>query len=428
MPSALLDRSRVKPDHATMPGLIVALSAAMDLVDPALAYHHKRVGALAGNLALALGLTPRMAAHATLAGMLHDIGYLGRNRADRSAAGRPTDRSARIGGRILSIAGFARHLAAPVAHHHLVWQRVKTVDGLSHDDAILAQIVHLADLIDRMLDRVKPIHSQARQAREHVAPLDDDMLAPAVKAAFLRASDTDAFWLEASAIDLDRRLERLSAAGNGFELSAADLTEFGRLYSILVDARSVFTATHSWGVAAVVEAMGRRAGLPHETVVALELAGQLHDVGKLAIDLDILEKPGPLTPDEFAAMRAHTYYTEVLLRRVPGFDDLAEWAGDHHERLDGKGYPRRRLGAELPLAARLLTVADRYVAITEDRPYRDAFAPGEAIDLIERDAAQGAIDARFAGLLRDDLDAIDGIRREAQLEERRFVADILADE
>ena len=158
------------------------------------------------------------------------------------------------------------------------------------------------------------------------------------------------------------------------------------------------------------------------------VGAMLHDVGKLAIDVAILEKPGPLTQDEFAAMRAHAYYSEVLLRRVPGFDDLAKWAGDHHEQLDGNGYPHRHTQDDLPPEGRLLTVADRYVAMTEDRPYRSAFTPAQAIERIEADAVNGAIDPRFTALLHDHLDAIDGIRREAQLEEQRFVAQILADE
>lgn len=406
----------------------MALSAAMDLIDPGLAYHHKRVGMMAGNLAAAMGLPPAEIARATLAGMLHDIGYLGRDEGAWTPEERPTDRSARIGGRILSIAGFTRDLAIPVAHHHLPWDRVKAVGGLTCDDAILAQILHLADLTDRMLDRVNPLHPQARAARARIDALDANALAPSVKAAFTRASAADAFWLEAAAIDLDRRLERLAAPAASEALVADDLTEFGRLYSIVVDARSVFTATHSWGVAAVSEAMGRQAGFSSDTVVALELAGQLHDVGKLAIDVAILEKPGPLTPDEFAAMRAHAYYSEVLLRRVPGFDDLAKWAGDHHEQLDGNGYPHRHTQDALPPEGRLLTVADRYVAMTEDRPYRSAFTPAQAIERIEADATKGLIDLRFTALLHDHLDEIDGIRREAQLEERRFVAEILADE
>ncbi len=406
----------------------MALSAAMDLIDPGLAYHHKRVGMMAGNLAATMGLPPTEIARATLAGMLHDIGYLGRDEGAWTPEERPTDRSARIGGRILSIAGFTRDLSIPVAHHHLPWDRVKAVGGLSCDDAILAQIVHLADLTDRMLDRVNPLHPQVRAARARIDALDENALAPSVKAAFARASTADAFWLEAAAIDLDRRLERMAAPAASEALVADDLTEFGRLYSIVVDARSVFTATHSWGVAAVTEAMGQQAGFSPDTIVALELAGQLHDVGKLAIDVAILEKPGPLTQDEFAAMRAHAYYSEVLLRRVPGFDDLAKWAGDHHEQLDGNGYPHRHTQDDLPPEGRLLTVADRYVAMTEDRPYRSAYAPADAIERIEADALKGVIDLRFTALLHDHLDAIDGIRREAQLEEQRFVAQILADE
>lgn len=423
---AILDRSRMRPDHVSIPGLVTALATAMDLVNAPLANHHKRVGIFAGNIAAALGLDATETARATLAGMLHDIGYLNLRESTWSADERPTSRSAGIGGRILSIAGFTRGLAAPIALHHLDWRELRATPGISAADAKLAQILHLADMVDRMLDRRRPVERQSADVRAQIATLESELIFPDVRGAFERASHADAFWLDGVSTGLDRRLDQLTAPSRGIALSETDLAEFGRLYSIVVDARSAFTATHSWGVAAVVEALGRAAGLPNEALVALELAGQLHDIGKMAVDSAILEKNGPLSPEEFATMRTHAYYTAVLLGRVPGFDEIAEWAGDHHEQLDGNGYPYGRPGDVLPIESKLLAVADRFVAITEDRPYRAAFGPAAAMSLIARDAARDAIDRSCVDVLYDNLDTIDGIRREAQQEEKRFVARILA--
>ena len=106
----------------------------------------------------------------------------------------------------------------------------------------------------------------------------------------------------------------------------------------------------------------------------LHRAALLHDVGKLGVSNLILDKPGKPTDEEMAIIRKHPDYSQQILQRVAAFKELADVAAAHHERLDGRGYHRRLAGEHLPWAARVLTVADMYEAMSARRPYRDAMS------------------------------------------------------
>jgi HD-GYP domain-containing protein (c-di-GMP phosphodiesterase class II) len=157
-------------------------------------------------------------------------------------------------------------------------------------------------------------------------------------------------------------------------------------FAEVVDAKSHFTFSHSIGVTDVATTIGAAMGLNQERRQLLHRAALLHDLGKLRVPNSILDKPGALDPEEWAIMREHPALTTAILGRVQQFRDLACIAGSHHEKLDGSGYPNGLRGEALPLETRILTVADMYGAITEDRPYRKGFSPEQAVDILKREA------------------------------------------
>jgi two-component system cell cycle response regulator len=119
-----------------------------------------------------------------------------------------------------------------------------------------------------------------------------------------------------------------------------------------------------------------------ETVVSV---AQLHDIGKLAVPDSILMKPGPLDAEEWEVVRQHTLAGELIVGRVPGLDAVADAVRSSHERWDGHGYPDGLAGQDIPLAARIVSVADSYAAMTTpDRPYREPLTPEEAEDEVIR--------------------------------------------
>jgi diguanylate cyclase (GGDEF)-like protein/putative nucleotidyltransferase with HDIG domain len=146
-----------------------------------------------------------------------------------------------------------------------------------------------------------------------------------------------------------------------------------------VDLRDVGTAEHSRTVGRFARAIAEGMGLDEEHVARIALAGVLHDIGKVALPDSILRKPGPLAPDEELEMRRHS---EIGARMLHGAElhDVAEWVEAHHERPDGRGYPAGLSGDEIPLEARILSVADSYEAMIADRAYRDGIGPAAARD------------------------------------------------
>ena len=111
-------------------------------------------------------------------------------------------------------------------------------------------------------------------------------------------------------------------------------------------------------------------GFDEETVQKMYLAGALHDIGKVAVGNEILEKPGRLTEDEFAVMKHHAAYTYYILSGVDDFDEIRDWAAFHHERPDGTGYPFGKTATELNTQERMMACIDIYQALTESRPYK----------------------------------------------------------
>jgi HD-GYP domain-containing protein (c-di-GMP phosphodiesterase class II) len=129
--------------------------------------------------------------------------------------------------------------------------------------------------------------------------------------------------------------------------------------------------------------MAEHMGLPPHRVRRLAIAGLVHDIGKLRIDPDVLNKPARLTDEEYEQIKKHPELGVALLRHLGGFDDVLAIVEAHHERWTGGGYPHGVAGDEIPLEARILTVCDVYDALTEKRVYRDAWPEQRAVALIK---------------------------------------------
>ncbi len=150
-----------------------------------------------------------------------------------------------------------------------------------------------------------------------------------------------------------------------------------------VDARDVYTGSHSSRVADLAAKIAQRMGLPGEEIELARLAGSLHDLGKLAIPEEILRKPGPLTDAERLVLERHPQIGYRMLESL-GVDPVADWVLHHHERWDGSGYPDGLPGDSIPLGARIIFVADAYDAMTSDRVYRSRLSDEEALSELER--------------------------------------------
>jgi putative nucleotidyltransferase with HDIG domain len=143
--------------------------------------------------------------------------------------------------------------------------------------------------------------------------------------------------------------------------------------------RDRYTGEHSESVVELVEGVARGLGLSTTEVTHIKAAALLHDIGKVAIPDQILNKPGPLNDEEWDVMREHPVVGERILRAIPGMGPIARIVRHEHERFDGGGYPDGISGDEIPIGARIILACDAYHAMTSDRPYRKSMPYSEAI-------------------------------------------------
>ncbi|MDR1685439.1 MAG: HD domain-containing protein [Desulfovibrio sp.] len=164
----------------------------------------------------------------------------------------------------------------------------------------------------------------------------------------------------------------------------------------IIDYKSTFTRQHSMQIANRAWLMAGYCNYTPEGRAQLYLAAALHDLGKLATPLHILEKPGALTTEEFDIIKDHARGTHELLSTVGGMDDICRWASEHHEKLDGKGYPFGRGADDLDYNSRLLCCLDIYQGVCESRPYHPSRGHRETMEILLGMADKGLVDADIA--------------------------------
>ena len=381
--------------------MVMALSNALDLVAPSVVGHHKRVAYIATRLAAAHGLSHERQALVGLAGALHDVGVLTRAQvltlSNPEMAGDEDDGHGDFGARLL--AGFepTAPLAPLIRYHHVSWLRDHPGSGPA---PIEAHILHLADRVDIQIRPQHEILGQVPGIVQRIVERSGTSFGPELVEAFRELAEQEGFWLDTVTPGLDAQLVSLLGGSSlDYALTFENLLGIARLFSQVIDFRSRFTAAHSAGVAIVAEALARGVGFSPEACDLMRLAGYLHDLGKLAVPSEILDKPGKLTQDEYWVVRKHSYYTDKVLRSLGGFDTIRVWAASHHETLDGQGYPYRIGAPGLDLGARVMAVADIFTAISEDRPYRARMPESMVVETFKGLAARGKLDPEVVKVL-----------------------------
>ncbi|WP_370632272.1 HD-GYP domain-containing protein [Rhodoferax sp. U2-2l] len=217
---------------------------------------------------------------------------------------------------------------------------------------------------------------------------------PNLVAAFEAVAQEEAFWQVLSGVPatLERAVYALEPGGHEVTLDEDYLDDIAEAFGQVVDAKSPFTAGHSARVGLYTALLGESLGVPEARRRWLKRGALLHDVGKLGVSNSILDKPGKLDEAEWHAVQRHASYTEAILGRVRIFDELARVSAAHHERLDGKGYPRGLLAKDICLETRIITTADIFDAITAERPYRGAVPVDQTLAIMQ-DSVGTAIDA-----------------------------------
>ncbi len=399
--------------HVSLKQFVFSLSEALDLINPAMADHHKRVAYISLRVAEAAKLMGRAKEDVVIAAALHDIGALSAPRADGERKPDVNNRSALIGYHLLQKFRPFQMSAYIVRFQNVPWANGQNRQVNGGEVPMGSHIVRLANYAQSLLKRDRPILQQADDLCEKLMERRGQDLVPEFVDAFLKASTSDAFWLDLEDPNLLHLMSE-RASFSSVDLDMDSLQDFAELLAQIIDFRCRFTATHSSGVAATAATLAQLFGLPETTCRRLQVAGYLHDIGKLAIPAELLEKNGKLIDAEWQIVRAHPYYSYRILASIQGMEDIAAWCGAHHERLRGTGYPFRAGHTDIPLEARILAMADVFTALTERRPYRDGLAQDAVLQIIEKMVGDFELDRRVFQVLKSHYLDVDCGRIAAQ--------------
>lgn len=373
--------------------LMTALSLMMDLDENRKLYHAWRVAILSERLARKI--LPEYRTHIFYAGLLHDLGAISlpdhvvhytnmKDHFKNPILLHHSEKSAQIVKEI----GPLLITADMIRDHHEFWDGSGYPRGKSGNNINLGgQILRICDTFD-ILARIKPPQDfnsmktllEARIGTEFSSLMYELMIVTLKEGDFFERimDDKNIPSLFIETIHELPKLDMSYCSGNP--------RGYVKVFARVIDAKHRYTAGHSERVAAYTYNIAKGLGIPEEYSRDLEIAAYLHDAGKVAIPSEILDKPGPLTLDEFKLMKKHPVYTMEIISMVTALQDLVVIAGGHHEKYDGTGYPDGLLRDNIPLGSRIMSIADAYDAMTSFRPYQKNRSFDEAKEVLLKNA------------------------------------------
>lgn len=369
-----------------------AFAVIIDLAGERSCEHSKRTAYVATRLAQSLGASETMC---YFGGLLHDLGASG----ELSIYGLKEIHNqtklmfdhAEIGAKILNHFPHLKGLSKIVKYHHEYYDGSGAFKLKSEQIPFESKILSFADYLDLFLNGQIPSTKLRYKIFDWVLNSSGKKFFPEIKDAFLEIAKTEQFWLDLEVRNLDYSLKKVEPSP--IYISFNDFEEIAKAFSRIIDNKSRFTHQHSLSLQRLASQVALNLGYDELKTRKISIAAYLHDIGKVMVPNSILEKPSSLTPEEFAVIRQHSYYTKKILRQINGLEEIAEWAGNHHEKLNGQGYPEGL--TNLSEEEQIIAISDVYVALVEDRPYRKGMSHQEAMNILKNMANRGDFDYRL---------------------------------
>lgn len=288
------------------------------------------------------------------------------------------------GAEITRLIGFPEETAQAVRNLDEHWDGAGHPDGLEGTEIpLLARVCGLAQTAEVFYSEYGPARSEAVVEARSKSWFDPDLVE-----VFLDEAHKGNIWESLESQNLTKALSSMEPPDKTLLATPERLDLVARAFARIIDAKSPFTYEHSEGVANVAVAMSRRMGFEGEELRDQMRAGLLHDIGKLGVSSRILDKTERLTEEEFARIKEHPELSHDLLRRVAPFENIVERCTNHHEKLDGSGYPRGLTAKDLDLPTRILTVADIFDALSKDRPYRKGMSLEKTLAILDEESGE----------------------------------------
>ena len=399
---------------------LYAMSFALDAIEHefsgATAEHGKRVAWLSMKMAEGMGLSEEQLVDFIGCAVLHDnavIEYLQEEKKRQivSAGSRDGDDTgisylaghAIIGERNAALLPFRTGVKNVILWHH------ENADGsgalgLRQDQTdFRSEFIHVADAVDILYDLKNAEPAGFEGIRKFVAGEAGHLFSDRAAAQFQKIAFEDILDLQAKGPEALLK-ERLPAIWHDY--SDEEIKAIAEFFAKIVDYKSPFTTAHSLGVAGKAKTMAEYYRWDADKTIRYYLAGAMHDIGKVVIGNEILEKPGKLDQWEYSVMKDHARASLQILGDIEGLEDITEWAANHHEKLDGSGYSRGLDASQLSFEERLMACIDIYQALTEDRPYKSGMSHAKTIAIMNSMVEEGKID----GAITMDIDTVFGNR------------------
>lgn len=387
--------------------LFITLSSALDMDSYEILDHSRRVAYIALEIAAMLELEKEEINQLVLAALIHDIGIIDTEKKEKAQnifqieLGL-AESHCRLGAELTEKLKFMPQLADIIYFHHHSWQG-SNFDGVQGEKIPLAsRIIHLSDRIEALIDSDSFILNQVDDVMRTIKSKSGSWFDPELVKIFSVIAQKESFWLNLKVKEYNSILENWGK-NTRVKINLSDLESIASVVAHLIDRVSPFTSRHSTGVATIAAMITHELGYSYQKQRAIRIAGLFHDLGKLIVPVEIIEKEAELTADEFKLIKQHTFYTYRLLNKIQGLGSIPEWAAFHHERLDGTGYPFRIRGDQLNTGSRIMAVSDVFQALTEDRPYRPAFSITKALSIIDKMEQEAKLDAEIIAVLKNAI-------------------------
>lgn len=393
---------------------IKTISDSIDLMSKEINGHHKLVAYISLRIGRRLNLDIKSLRKLVFSALIHDIGILYFDKIiDEILRDHNYEEHAYVGYSLLKDYFPFEGYAEILKYHHDNW------DNIEHNqNSYLSNILNLADLTAYFIDQAdnKATILDGKLTGK-IKEYSTNIIKEDIISGLESISDQRSFWLDTINLNIrEQLLEDYIINNLDLKLNLEQIMDIGKIVSHIIDFRNPFTATHSKGIATISSKLAGDLSFSDQDVKIMEIAGYFHDIGKMILPLDLINKKGKLNKKEWAIMKSHTYYSYYVLENIKEIPKLKEWAAFHHEALNGTGYPFSIDKNKLSIGARILTVADKFTALTEDRPYRDGYAKDKVISILKDNVEENIIDANIVDLLIDNYEEYNMLRNEKQKE------------
>ncbi|QUH26338.1 HD-GYP domain-containing protein [Serpentinicella alkaliphila] len=389
--------------------------------------HSKRVAYISLMIALEINLSPEECVDIVGLSILHDNGFSEKLLYERLKG----DHIKRLGDleqvedhcnnseENIKNFPFMTDVKNVIKYHHERYDGTGFFSVKGESIPIMAQIISFADTIDLLVNLKENYIEKEEKINSFLTEQKNKLVSEYILNAFQNVRSNTSFQLDLKGEFLDKALKR-NIPYFGKELSLKDLRSISKVFSKIIDCKSKFTSMHSTGLVEKISIMADYYKKDNDEKTKLIIAADLHDIGKLAIPNSILEKTSRLTEKEFETIKAHAYYSRSCLESLEGLEDIDEWIANHHEKLNGTGYPNGLSSDKLNFNSRLLACVDIYQALKEDRPYRKSLSHEQCMVILYHMANDSLIDSKIT----NDMDIVFAINFKISVPRRCIISPI----